>query len=396
MTYDSFNNKLSKFIDDNLELVEEYNSINAVPLSACTYELYKQIENIKDIYPKLSVKTILSTIIPLAINESQTVIDIAEDIFSRDDFTKDDNKSALQIYFDNVHDIYEKNNNNYDIEYCQENREKLIEMNLKSVISIAKQYKGRGLPMEDLICAGNLGLCMAFDKFDPSRNKVKSMILEEISRISGDIEYIRAVELLSPAMSYGSIKKKFMTDFAKDKPINVKKLQSWVNHNVTNARFNSVAVMWIRAYILIELDNNSRTIKKNKSDIKMEKSNGRDVYMNLSDHVGDSGNNTLADILQVESETITVEDNREGQAIFKEGLSKLLTGVKLRNRRILMQKFGIGYPRPMTPKEIAEQEGLSIARVSQIVQATIEQMKKNQEVYQLDPSILYEAVSKMF
>jgi len=48
-------------------------------------------------------------------------------------------------------------------------RQSMIEHNLRLVISIAKGYAGRGVPMSDLIEEGNLGLMHAIDKFEPER-----------------------------------------------------------------------------------------------------------------------------------------------------------------------------------------------------------------------------------
>ena len=48
-------------------------------------------------------------------------------------------------------------------------RQSMIEHNLRLVISIAKAYAGRGVPMVDLIEEGNLGLMHAIDKFEPER-----------------------------------------------------------------------------------------------------------------------------------------------------------------------------------------------------------------------------------
>jgi RNA polymerase nonessential primary-like sigma factor len=48
-------------------------------------------------------------------------------------------------------------------------RQMMIEHNLRLVVSIAKHYVGRGLPMIDLIEEGNLGLMHAIDKFEPER-----------------------------------------------------------------------------------------------------------------------------------------------------------------------------------------------------------------------------------
>lgn len=48
-------------------------------------------------------------------------------------------------------------------------RQSMIEHNLRLVVSIAKNYLGRGLPMSDLIEEGNLGLMHAIGKFEPER-----------------------------------------------------------------------------------------------------------------------------------------------------------------------------------------------------------------------------------
>ena len=50
-----------------------------------------------------------------------------------------------------------------------EARQSMIEHNLRLVVSIAKGYAGRGVPMADLIEEGNLGLMHAIDKFEPER-----------------------------------------------------------------------------------------------------------------------------------------------------------------------------------------------------------------------------------
>lgn len=48
-------------------------------------------------------------------------------------------------------------------------RQRMIECNLRLVVSIAKHYQHRGIPLDDLIEEGNLGLIHALEKFDPER-----------------------------------------------------------------------------------------------------------------------------------------------------------------------------------------------------------------------------------
>jgi RNA polymerase primary sigma factor len=48
-------------------------------------------------------------------------------------------------------------------------RRRLVEKNLRLVVSVAKRYRGYGVPFEDLIQEGNIGLMKAVEKFDPDR-----------------------------------------------------------------------------------------------------------------------------------------------------------------------------------------------------------------------------------
>ena len=61
--------------------------------------------------------------------------------------------------------------------------------------------------------------------------------------------------------------KKMLTDIYGLPDSFFKEVDNSIKKNVKNATFNSVAFMWIRAFILIEIDNNSRLVKKPKSEI---------------------------------------------------------------------------------------------------------------------------------
>src|SRR5215468_7701314 len=70
-------------------------------------------------------------------------------------------------------------------------RRDLIVANTRLVVSVAKAYQGRGLPLSDLIQEGNLGLMKAVDRFDPERGVRLSTyatwwIRQTIARAAGD------------------------------------------------------------------------------------------------------------------------------------------------------------------------------------------------------------------
>src|SRR5689334_779046 len=52
----------------------------------------------------------------------------------------------------------------------KECRDQMVRANLRLVVNIARSYTGKGLPLQDLIAEGNLGLMRAAEGFDPSMN----------------------------------------------------------------------------------------------------------------------------------------------------------------------------------------------------------------------------------
>jgi RNA polymerase primary sigma factor len=77
-------------------------------------------------------------------------------------------------------------------EMGEEARRQLILANTRLVVSIAKVYQGRGLPLADLIQEGNLGLLKAVDRFDPDRAVRLSTyatwwIRQSITRAAGNL-----------------------------------------------------------------------------------------------------------------------------------------------------------------------------------------------------------------
>ena len=389
--------KFQNVIDSNFDLVSEYNAIDSnIPLEYSfedvldAFNTYKSINKGADF--SYTIKTALSNAVKYEQNIVDTIISMTNEAAS------DNPSNSIQQYFKEVGDIYARHNNDYNIEFCPENRDKLIEMNLKAVISIAKRYQGLGLSLQELISAGNYGLVIAFDKFDPNRSKLKDNVMECIEPLGEEFSFEELNNAVKQYFTYGDVKKKFLDKFMSGNNYTKKEVIKWVNKNVFNAKFNSIATMWIRAYILIEIDNYSRLVKKPKADIYKDKiEHGafkKEITIDIDSPTSADSNNTIADVLSIEDDTKSDLDVSEAYMVFKQGLSKLLEGIKPRDRSIFLKKFGIGLPRPMLPKEIADQEGLSKARVSQIFQSVIEQMQINSVKYNIDSDVLFDAIRK--
>lgn len=94
----------------------------------------------------------------------------------------DDFEKSTSMYFDEIKNnkpLTKKEERNLWKRFHEKNdmsaREALIKANLKFVPSIAKQFKGCGLPFADIIEEGNIGLVTAIDRFNPKKdNKVIS------------------------------------------------------------------------------------------------------------------------------------------------------------------------------------------------------------------------------
>lgn len=393
----SINEKINNYITTNIDLIAEYESMpNTIPIDYCFNELVFIFKNLLSGNKFADFNTVFTDALNCAIKYDIPIVDSFEIISVEG---SESSQNSIQQYFKEISSIYNKNKNNFDIEYCEENKNKLIEMNLKMVISIAKKYQGLGLSLGELISAGNLGLLTSWDKFDPNRSKLKDEVLDSIKTLPDNIKYEDLYNNISKFLKYGDISKKFNEHFKPDNEYTKKEVITWINSNIYNAKFSSIAAMWIRAYILIEIDNNSRIVKKPKSEIYKDKIDkgtySREIVCGIETPAIDDNDAQTTEPIIIEDEKPVDLEVVESCKLFRENLYKLLTNIKTRDRNILLKKFGIGLPRPMLPKEIAEQEGLSLARVSQILQSTINQIQENQVKYGISVNKLFSLVHDM-
>ena len=392
----------ASFLDKNEELAEEYQQalgedLWSLPISEIEDQAYMLASKLQ-----MSFSSILNNSINHAIETETPLLEVLEGFNASDNLLEDED-SSIQKYFKEINKIYTENDNNYDIEYSPENRDRIISMNLKSVMAIAKCYQGLGIDFQDLISTGNEGLCRAWEKYDPARACLKENLTSAINEIEQDeISFEQLNEVVSSFLKYGEVKKEFESKFKPGNMYTKKQILEWINKKVQNAKFNSVACKWIKAYIVQEINSNSRIVKKPKTEIDKDRtetgSYKREVKVNIDAPIGgDENSKSIGDVLTSEDEGVEKEslENEENYKIFKNGLKLLLDGVKSRDRRIILKKFGIGMPRPMQPNEIAAQEALSVARISQIINSTLQQMIENSKKYKIDKNELFAALERL-
>ena len=384
----SYDQENDAFMSEYADLVDEYNAASNSYFEDNLRDLYQDLLTKK---PKLSptsfFREVKSVMRSAAGNfDSIDIISYLNCVFD------DTNKShtLLQNYFDDVKSVYE-NLPDEELEFCEENRDAILKSNLKMVISTAKKYRNRGLSLEDLIGAGNVGLCVAWKKFKPERNALRNKIMAEIETCPDEVSKDYIDSLIAPFVPYGSLKEKYDEYFDKNRVYKKTEIVRWVNKNIKKAKFSSVAAMWIRAYILQELDTRSRIVKKPKAEIDKDLAEtGSYLKENIVpiDPLADMDENNVRTKYELSDEDDTEDklDEYQNMVDFKTKLNQLMVGINNRDRRILFKCFGIGLPRAMEPKEIAKTEDLSVARVSQIIQDCIVKMRKNakgQNIYDL-------------
>ena len=233
MSTNTFETKFQNIIDANFELVSQYNEIDSnIPLEFSFEDVLDAYNSYKAVNRGAEFVHTIKTALFNAVRYEQSILDALTSMTT--EALQESPSNSIQQYFKEVGDIYDRHNNDYNIEFCPENRDKLIEMNLKTVVSIAKKYQGLGLSLNELISAGNLGLVIAYDKFDPSRSRLKDNILSSVSELECEFSYDELLDVVKDHMSYGDIKKKFCDRFFPNKSYTKKEVIQWVNKNIFN------------------------------------------------------------------------------------------------------------------------------------------------------------------
>ena len=225
---------------------------------------------------------------------------------------------------------------------------RLVEANLKFVVSIAKRYRGKGVPFMDLINEGNLGLIEAAKRFDPDRNVkfityavwwIKQAIISAIAEQSGifKISY-KTLNLLN------NVGKKF------------NELQKELNRDPSPREL-------AEAMDIDELALNSllTTYGDHKS---------------LDDYISsDTDDLNYEDV--IEQETVDDAETELIKKSFVEHLMESLSILSDREREVLIHRFGLNGEEPKTLQEIGKLLKLSRERVRQIEKNALEKIRRS-------------------
>lgn len=221
----------------------------------------------------------------------------------------------------------------------------LVQANLKFVVAVCRNYQYQGLPLEDLINEGNLGLIRAAQRFD------------------GSLEY----------------------------------------------KFISYAVWWIRQAILAALADQSRVMsiapgrigrihRISKASSRMEQKLGRPPTLpELSAEIGLS-EGEIHECMQLAAPSVSLDagqledddcrmsdcledrttespDRTSTRLLMRTSLAELLTTLEARERDVLTLYFGLGRPDALTLDEISKRFDLTRERVRQIKDKALERLR---------------------
>jgi len=224
-------------------------------------------------------------------------------------------------------------------------RQAMIEHNLRLVVSIAKNYLGRGLPLTDLIEEGNLGLMHSISKFEPERG----------FRFS----------------TYASW---------------------WVRQSIERAIMHQARLVRLPVHVVRELNQvlkARRGLEAAGASAGLLKFAEQPTSLDapMERHAGDNGSESVLDGVADDGATdpMSLTLSNEVELLLAHGLGEL----NEREREVVAGRYGLGDREPETLEVLADRLGLTRERIRQIQQEALLKLRRRMARQGIDRDSLF-------